>query len=132
MRPAMSAAFAALLLAGCAAYHEAPGPAGMAYACSDGHAVRVAYEGGGYFPRATARLVRDGRTTELAAVPSASGLRYVGEAEGAVPASAWSVRGEEAWLSALDADHGEEREIAHCTRLRSAGAEDHHRAEPAH
>ena len=35
----------------------------------------------------------------------------------------WSVRGEDAWLSQLDPGQTEEREIAHCTRLREGSAE---------
>jgi len=30
----------------------------------------------------------------------------------------WSARAEEAWLSELDPGQSEEREIAHCTRVR--------------
>src|SRR4051812_10575768 len=105
---------AALLLAGCATPEEA-GPAGIPYACAGGKTARVVYEGGGYFPRARARLVYDGREIALAAVPPTYGLRYVSDSE---PILIWSARGEEAWLSELGAGGSEEREIAHCTRVR--------------
>jgi len=108
----------ALLIAGCAA-PEALGPAGIPYACADGKSARIAYEGGGYFPRARARLVYDGREIDLAAVPPTYGLRYVSEPGGEnAPILIWSARGEEAWLSELDAGQSEEREIAHCSRVR--------------
>jgi hypothetical protein len=106
-----------LLLAGCATT-EAPGPAGIPYACDGGETARIFYEGGGYYPRATARLLYDGRETDLSAVPPTYGLRYVSaEAEGA-PILIWSARGEEAWISQLDPGQSDERAIAHCTRSR--------------
>lgn len=105
---------AALLLAGCAGHHVEDGPGGIPYACADGKSARIVYGGGGYFPRARARLNYDGREIALSAVPPTYGLRYVSDAE---PILIWSARGEEAWLSALEPG-GEEREIAHCTRLR--------------
>jgi membrane-bound inhibitor of C-type lysozyme len=104
-----------LLIAGCAGHRLGPGPAGIPYLCADGRIARITYEGGGYFPRAHARLSYDGREIALAAVPPAFGLRYVSEAE---PVLIWSARGEEAWLSEPGTGGGEEREIAHCTRVR--------------
>ncbi|HEV2817002.1 MAG TPA: MliC family protein [Allosphingosinicella sp.] len=106
---------AALLLAGCAGHHVEPGPAGIPYLCADGGTARITYEGGGYFPRAHARLSYRGREIALAAVPPTYGLRYVSESE---PILIWSARGEEAWLSELGPDGGTERELAHCTRVR--------------
>jgi len=110
-RPAL---LAALLLAGCAGHLVEPGPAGIPYACG-GNTARIVYEGGGYFPRAHARLFYDGREIALSAVPPTYGLRYVSETE---PILIWSARGEEAWLSEPGGAGGEEREIAHCTRVR--------------
>jgi membrane-bound inhibitor of C-type lysozyme len=117
---------AALLLAGCATAEEEHGPAGIPYACADGKPARITYEGGGYFPRARASLLYDGRMIELRATPPTFGLRYVSEGEGEEnhgPILVWSTRGEEAWLSELADDSATEREIAHCTRVRSEGAE---------
>lgn len=112
---------ALLLLAGCA-HHVEAGLAGIPYACADGKAARITYEGGGYYPRASARLVYDGREIHLDAVPPTYGLRYVsGES---APILIWSARGEEAWLSELAADRGEEREIAHCRRVRAGTVAD--------
>lgn len=117
-----TASLAALLLAGCAAHEQLPGPAGIPYACADGKLARIYYEGGGYYPRASARLVYDGREIHLDAVPPTYGLRYVsGES---APILIWSARGEEAWLSELAADRAEEREIAHCTRVRGRSVAD--------
>lgn len=134
MRAFRTAPFAVLLLAGCSARHEGQGPAGIPYACADGRPARIFYEGGGWFPRARARLLFDGRSIALAATPPTYGLRYVsadGHAEG--PVLIWSARGEEAWLAELAQDNGSEREIAHCVRLRSGGAHAHHaEAQPAH
>jgi hypothetical protein len=107
------------LVAGCALPREAPGPAGIPYACDGGREARIFYEGGGYFPRARARLVYDGRAADLQATPPTYGLRYVSEATGGDgPVLIWSARGEEAWLSELAPGANEEREIAHCTRIR--------------
>ena len=123
MRSIGLASLAALSLAGCAGHREAPGPAGIPYACADGKAARIYYEGGGYFPRASARLVYDGREIALTAVPPTYGLRYVSDAGGAnAPILIWSARGEEAWLSQLDPGRENEREIAHCQRVREGGA----------
>jgi membrane-bound inhibitor of C-type lysozyme len=108
----------ALLLAGCAA-PEALGPAGIPYACAGGKGARITYEGGGYFPRARARLVYDGREIDLAAVPPTYGLRYVSDGADNAPIMIWSARAEEAWLTELDPGQSEEREIAHCTRVRA-------------
>src|ERR1700741_4064242 len=92
----------ALLLSGCAAPHEAAAPAGIPYACADGKAARVLYVGGGYFPRAAARLFYGGRAIDLQAPPPTYGLRYVSTDASAGPIFVWSTRGEEAWLAEID------------------------------
>jgi len=112
------------LLAGCAHHAEEAGPAGIPYACADGKRARIFYEGGGYFPRAHARLAYDGREIDLAAVPPTYGLRYVSDGADNAPITIWSTRAEEAWLTQLDPGQPEEREIAHCTRVREAGVAD--------
>jgi len=134
MRASLSASIAAFLLAGCAAHHEGHGPAGIPYACSDGRPARITYEGGGWFPRARARLLFDGREIALEATPPTYGLRYASaDDHSGGPILIWSARGEEAWLAELAGDNATTREIAHCTRVRSGG-EDAHAApeEPAH
>lgn len=118
MRARRSACFAIIFLAGCAHHVEEAGPAGIPYACDDGKPARIFYAGGGYFPRASARLIYDGREIMLAAVPPTYGLRYVSDGGENAPIMIWSARGEEAWLTALDPGQPEEREIAHCTRVR--------------
>jgi len=122
MRALLSSSIAVFLLAGCAAHHEGHGPAGIPYACADGRPARVFYEGGGWFVRARARLLFDGREIALEATPPTYGLRYVSadDASGG-PILIWSARGEEAWLAELSDDNGTEREIARCARLRSGG-----------
>jgi membrane-bound inhibitor of C-type lysozyme len=124
MRSIRFACVAALLLAGCATTEEEAGPAGIPYTCADGKPARITYEGGGYFPRARASLLYDGRMIELRATPPTFGLRYVSEGEeNHGPILVWSARGEEAWLSELADDSVTERELAHCTRVRSEGEE---------
>ena len=117
MRARRSACLA-ILLAGCAHPVAEAGPAGIPYACADGKPARIFYAGGGYFPRASARLVYDGREIGLAAVPPTYGLRYVSDGADNAPIMIWSARAEEAWLTELDPGQTEEREIAHCTRVR--------------
>jgi membrane-bound inhibitor of C-type lysozyme len=128
----LSLAIAILPLAGCAAHVEGHGPAGIPYACADGRPARVFYEGGGWFPRARARLLFDGREIALTATPPTYGLRYVSDDDSQGPVLIWSARGEEAWLAELGADNADEREIAHCTRLRDGGAEEPVAAEEHH
>ena len=101
---------AAILLAGCATAHEQGGPAEIAYDCA-GREASIVYENGGWYPRARARLAFGGHDYALQSAPPTYGLRYVGET------IAWSARGEEAWISELQAEG--EREIAHCVRVRS-------------
>ena len=123
MRTLRTFSLSALLVAGCAGHHHELGPAGIPYACAEGKAARIFYEGGGYFPRARARLVYDGREIDLQATPPTYGLRYVSDAGGEnAPILIWSARGEEAWLAELAPGQAEEREIAHCTRVRTGGA----------
>ena len=102
MRTLRTFSLSALLLAGCAGHHDELGPAGIPFACADGKAARIFYEGGGYFPRARARLVYNGREITLQATPPTYGLRYVSDAGGEnAPILIWSARGEEAWLTEL-------------------------------
>jgi membrane-bound inhibitor of C-type lysozyme len=126
MRAIAFAMAAAALTAGCATAHEAPVPAGIPYACAAGRPARVLYVGGGYFPRAAARLLYDGRTIDLQATPPTFGLRYVSADASNGPIFIWSTRGEEAWLSQIDEQDAaaEPREIDHCTRVREGGAGD--------
>ena len=134
MRPIRLICLCAPLLAGCATHPEGHGPAGIPYACADGRPARIFYEGGGWFPRARARLLFDGRAIELVATPPTYGLRYVTADDGADGSILiWSARGEEAWLAELADNDGTNREIAHCTRLRSGGDRTGNaQEEPAH
>ena len=112
-------------------------PNPMTSSSADGRPARVIYEGGGYFPRATARVLFDGRVIPMAAVPPTQGLRYVSDEGGEnAPILIWSLRGEEGMLSELPPGAAEEREIARCMRLRSGGesalAEPPHEGEEGH
>lgn len=118
MRARRSAFLASALLGGCAHHLEEAGPPAIPYACAEGKQALVTYENGGYFPRARAHLVYDGRDLHLAAVPPTYGLRYVSDGADNAPIMIWSVRGEEGWLSQLDPGQTDERELAHCTRVR--------------
>jgi hypothetical protein len=118
MRARQSAFSAIILLAGCAGHIEEAENSAIPYACAGGKQVLVTYEGGGYFPRAHAKIVYDGHETEMAAVPPTYGLRYVSEGGENAPITIWSVRAEEGWLTQLDPGQTEEREIAHCARVR--------------
>ena len=121
---------AALLAAPAAlvAYSTPPagkaGPAVVPYLCSDGHQAVAIYETGSGSRHARARLTYEGRTLEMEAAPTLYGGRYrsaAGSGEGAP--LAWSLRGEEAWLTeSPDADGytREERALARCIRLRGA------------
>ena len=134
MRPLCFALLTASMLAACATAHEEAGPAGIPYACADGRPARVFYGGGGWFPRARARLLFDGRAIELVATPPTYGLRYVtADDHEDGPILIWSARGEEAWLAELANDNQTERQISHCTRVRSGGEDSGHaESEPAH
>jgi len=98
------------------------GPPVVPYACSDGETAQVVYEAGGDFLHARALVTHGGRTIEMAAAPTLDGLRYRGGAgEGGAPL-AWSVRGEEAILSAAPTEQsyaGEEEALLRCQRLRA-------------
>lgn len=99
------------------------GPPVVPYLCHDqqsysGREATVVYENGSDFLHAKALLTFDGQTTEFRAAPTLYGVRYRTEAE---PAKAWSLRGEEAFLTeSPDADSytRDERRIASCIRLR--------------
>ena len=123
-----------LLLAGCAhegeSIYSAPLPRDIPYSCGDGHIARISYANGGWFVKARASLVWDGRTIALQASPPTYGLRYVSADDDADPLLIWTARGEEAWIGEIArsaAPDAPEREVAHCTRVREGGAE----AEPA-
>jgi hypothetical protein len=101
-------------------------PPVVSYQCNDGRAASVIYESGNDYVHAKARVTYDGRTFELEAAPTLYGVRYRGEsAEEGMPL-AWTLRGEQAWLTeSPDADGytRQERERARCVRLRGGSAE---------
>lgn len=130
MKPS-SLGFAAILLA-CPAFVSAfsnPPPAKseppvVPYLCSEGRPATVVYENGAGSRHARAQLTFDGHTIELRQAPTLSGVRYraAEPAAGEAPL-AWSLRGEEAWLTESPDEHGYagvEREITRCIRLRGA------------
>jgi membrane-bound inhibitor of C-type lysozyme len=118
-----------VLLAGCAPsegniYGPPPPPRDIAYSCADGHVARITYANGGWFVKARASLVWDGRTIALQASPPTYGLRYVSAEDSADPIMIWTARGEEAWLTEIARNapaDAPEHEIAHCTRIREGG-----------
>lgn len=129
----IAAAAAALPLAGCDHHEEIAGPSGIPYACADGRAARVHFDGGDP-NRRPARLSFDGHDYEMAPDPAMSGLRYRSET-GLAPGRGivWTSEGEEAALIDVPADPASteaEREIARCTRVRegeaAAAPEPHH------
>jgi transglutaminase-like putative cysteine protease len=114
-----------LALAGFSEGHGGGGPPVVPYVCNDGQPAQVVYEWGGDFLHARALVTLGGRTVEMKAAPTLDGLRYRSEAaaEGGAPL-AWSVRGEEAILSAApteDSYAGEEQALAQCRRVREGG-----------
>lgn len=129
MKPTSSWLMAALIAApspAAASGTPAPsnaGPAPIPYLCSDGHEASVVYESGSDFNHAKALVTYEGRTIEMRAAPTLYGVRYRAEAsEGGTPL-AWSLRGEEAWLTeAPDEDSytRQERALVRCIRLRGA------------
>lgn len=129
MRVLLLAPLTILPLAGCATAHEEHGPAGIPYACAEGRIARISYEQGGWFVRARAHLLYNGRAIELEAAPPTHGLRYVTGAHHQGPALVWSARGEEAWLAELGEDGATERPLARCARVRDGGEAE---AEAAH
>ncbi len=99
------------------------GPAPIPYLCSDGHSASVVYESGSDFHHAKALVTYEGRTIEMRAAPTLYGVRYRAEAGEGGPPLAWSLRGEEAWLTeAPDEDSytRQERAIVRCIRVRGA------------
>ena len=99
------------------------GPAPIPYLCSDGHEASVVYESGSDYHHAKAQVTYEGRTIEMRAAPTLYGVRYRAEAgEGGTPL-AWSLRGEEAWLTEAPDEESytrQERAIVRCIRLRGA------------
>lgn len=108
------------------------GPPVVPYLCDGGRPASVVYESGSDYRHARARVTLDGRTLELRSAPTLYGARYRGDSEGS--AVAWTLRGEQAWLTkAPDEDSytREEDALARCVRLRgssvaSQGAGDDH------
>lgn len=108
------------LVAGSGAPAPKSGPAVVPYLCSDGQPASVIYESGSDYLHARAKVSYGGRTFELAAAPTLYGVRYRGESGDGAPL-AWTLWGEQAWLSeSPDADGytRQERELARCVRLR--------------
>lgn len=126
MKPAAAALALFALPAACSSHHvESAGPAGLPFACADGRAARIFYEGAG--ERARARLVFDGRTFKMAAAPAMTGLLYVSR-KGLTPGRTliWSAEGDEARLSDSATDRAgvaEEHEIVRCRRIREGHAD---------
>ena len=115
------AASAAAFIAGCDHHADVAGPAGLPYACADGRAARIHYDGGDP-NRMPARLVVDGREFVLHPAPAATGLRYSSET-GLTPGHGlvWWAEGDEASLIEVSADPAApaaEREIVRCARVR--------------
>lgn len=114
-------------------------PAIIPYVCADGSLASVVYEHGGDFHHARALITHDAHTVELRAAPALYGIRYRTAAE-TEPTLAWSLRGEEAWLTeSPDADGytREEREVLRCVRQRQLGlaaaqGEEHGEAHDTH
>ena len=130
MRLLGPASLSIFLLAGCASgseesiYGPPPPPRDLAYRCADGHMARITYANGGWFVKARASLVWDGRTIALQASPPTYGLRYVSADDAADPVMIWLARGEEAWITEIARNapaDAPEREVAHCTRVREGG-----------
>ena len=99
------------------------GPAPIPYLCSDGHSATVVYESGSDYGHARALVTYEGRTIEMRAAPTLYGVRYRADAsEGGTPL-AWSLRGEEAWLTEAPEEESytrQEHAVARCIRLRGA------------
>jgi len=109
-------------------------PAIVPYVCGDGSLASVVYESGGDYRHARALITHDSRTVELQAAPALYGVRYR-SAGGGEPVLAWSVRGEEAWLTeSPDADGytREEREVIRCVRQRQLGIAEAHASDEEH
>jgi hypothetical protein len=116
-------------------------PATVPYLCSGGETATVIYESGSDYQHAKALVSFDGRTVEMRAAPTLYGVRYRAESvEGGAPL-AWSLRGEEAWLTEAPDDESytrQEQALTRCIRLRGAlptqtvAAEGHGGAEEDH
>ena len=94
------------------------GPAIIPYLCDGGRAA-IVYESGD-FHHGRATVTFDGRRLELGAAPTLYGLRYRGEEDGS-SAVAWTLRGEEGWLTESPSEESymnEEQALARCVRLR--------------
>ncbi len=110
------------------------GPAVIPYVCGDGSLANVVYESGGDYRHARALVTHGGRTVALSAAPTLYGVRYR-TAQAGEPALAWSLRGEEAWLTeSPDADGytRDEREVTRCIRQRHLGTVEAHGADTGH
>ena len=98
-------------------------PAIIPYLCSGGDTATVIYESGSDYHHAKALVTYDGRTIEMRSAPTLYGVRYRAEsADGGTPL-AWSLRGEEAWLTEAPDEESytrQEQAIARCIRLRGA------------
>ena len=132
MKP-ISACVAAAMLAFPAALigssTPAPGkaePAIVPYLCADGRPASVVYESGSDYLHARALVTYYGRTVAMRSAPTLYGVRYRGQSgEDGAASLAWSLRGEQAWLTESPDEESytrEEREIARCVRLRGAAA----------
>ena len=130
MKPTSAGVAAALLAIPAAlfAYSTPPpgkaGPATIPYLCADGRPASVVYESGSDYLHARALVTFEGRTVEMRSAPTLYGVRYRSEAAGEAGAPlAWSLRGEEAWLTESPDEEsyvGEEREVTRCVRVRDA------------
>lgn len=127
MRLAVFGAVAALLaIPALAVAYSGPtavksGPPVIPYLCDGGRSASVVYESGSDFRHAKALVTLEGRTVELVAAPTLYGVRY--RSDGGAPALAWTLRGEEAWLTEApeeDSYTGDERPLARCVRVRGA------------
>jgi hypothetical protein len=101
-------------------------PPVVPYSCNDGRPASVIYESGNDFVHAKALVTYDGHTFELEAAPTLYGVRYRGEAAGEATPLAWTLSGEQAWLTEspnADGYTGQERERARCVRLRGGSVE---------
>ena len=112
---------ATCLTAGCQHHDEAVGPAGLPYACADGRAARIYYDGGDP-NRMPARLSFEGGEFTLYPVPALNGLRYA-TATGLAPGRnlVWTAEGDEAMLIDVAADPAvaDQRMIVRCARVRA-------------
>ncbi len=112
------------------------GPPVVPYLCSEGRPATVVYENGSGSRHAKALVTYEGRTIELEQGPTLYGVRYRTVAETAgQPAMAWSLRGEEAWLTEspdVSSYTRDERAIARCIRLRGMMPEAGHGGDDAH